>query len=95
MRKNTEYDSGVVVRLAARLRRRAVFVVVLWLVIGIGAGAYVGREIVDDSNLASVISAAVGAFIGYLIGSMRALYYNVQATNALCLKQIEENTRSR
>jgi hypothetical protein len=95
MQKNTEYDSDALVRLTARLRRRAVFVVVLWLVIGTGAGVYVGFEITNGSDLIAVMGAAAGAFIGYLIGSMRALYYNVQATNALCLKRIEENTRTR
>lgn len=93
MQKTIEYSSDALQRLASRLRRRAVFVMVLWLVIGILAGAYVGRG--NAGNLGAVIGAVVGAFVGYLIGSMRFLYYNVQATNALCLKRIEENTRTR
>ncbi|GEM_PF-5323451 len=93
MQKDTEYKSDALVRLTTRLRRRAVFVVVLWSVIGVLAGAYVGRG--DAGNRGAVIGAIVGAFLGYLIGSMRALYYNVQAMNALCLMQIEENTRTK
>lgn len=93
MQKNAEYNSDALARLTRRLRRRAVFVMVLWPAIGILAGAYSGLG--NAGNLGAVIGAVVGAFLGYLIGSMRFLYYNVQAMNALCLKQIEENTRTR
>ena len=92
MHINIEYNSDALQRLTTRLRRRGVFVMVLWPVIGILAGAYVGLEIAG--NLSAVIGAVVGTFLGYLIGSMRSPYYNVQATNALCLTQIEENTRT-
>ena len=90
MQRTIEYNSDALQRLTSRLRRRAIFVVALWPVIGILAGAYVGYG--NAGNLGAVIGAAVGAFLGYLIGSMRSLYYNVQAMNALCLKRIEENT---
>lgn len=93
MQKTTEYDPDALERLTRRLRRRAVFVVALWLVIGVLAGAYVGYG--NFGYRGAIIGAVVGAFVGYLIGSMRSLYYHVQAANALCLKQIEENTRAR
>jgi len=93
MQKNTEYNPDSVKRLTTRLYRRAVFVMVLWPVIGILVGAFVGLEVAG--NLAAVIGAVVGAFVGYLIGSTRRLYYHVQANNTLCLKQIEENTRAK
>ncbi len=92
MQKDTEYNSDALQRLTGRLRRRAVLVVVLWPIIGVVAGAYVGLG--NGGNLAAVIGAVLGAFLGYLIGSMRSLYYNVQAMNLLCLKRIEENTRT-
>ena len=93
MQKNTEYNPEAVQRLTRRLHRQAAFVMVLWPVIGILVGVFGGLEIAG--NFAAVIGAVVGAFLGYLIGSMRCLYYNVQAQNALCLKRIEENTRAR
>lgn len=93
MQKTTEYNCDALQRLATRLRRRALLVMVLWPVIGVLAGAYVGLDIAG--NLSTVIGAVVGTYLGYLIGSMRSLYYNALAINALCLKQIEENTRSR
>ena len=93
MQKRMEYNSHVLQSLARRLRRRAVFVMALWPIMGILAGAYIGFE--NTGNVTEVTGAAVGAFVGYLVGSMRSLYYNVQSMNALCLKQIEENTRIR
>lgn len=93
MQETIEYNPDVLQRLVSRLRWRAVFVMVLWPVIGVFAGAYLGLE--NGASLGAVVGAVVGAFIGYLIGSMRALYYRVQATNILCLKRIEENTRTR
>jgi hypothetical protein len=93
MQKNTEYSPDTVQRLATRLHRRAVFVTVLWPVIGILAGVFTGLEIAG--NVAPVVGAVIGTVVGYLIGSMRCLYYSVQAQKALCLKQIEENTRTK
>ena len=91
MEKNTEYNSDSVVRLVRRLRRKAVFIILLWPIIGVLVGVYLGNN--NGGKLAIVIGGIMGAFVGYLIGSMRYLYYNTQAMSLLCLKRIEENTR--
>lgn len=93
MAQDTEYSPEAVQRLTTRLRRRAIFVLVVWLIIGVLVGTYIGFG--NGGRLAAAIGAATGIFFGYLIGSMRAFYYNVQAMNVLCLKRIEENTRTR
>ena len=93
MPQEIEYSPQALQRLTTRLRRRAIFVLVLWLIIGVLVGAYIGFG--NGGRLAAVIGAAAGTLLGYLIGSMRSFYYNVQAMNALCLGRIVENTRTR
>ena len=91
MPKNSQHYPDAVDRLTARLHRRALIVTVIWPVIGFLAGGLSGLEL--GGNVTAAIGAVAGVMAGCLIGSMRSLYYHVQAQHLVCLKQIEENTR--
>ena len=87
-----QYNPESVHTLVAQLYRRATIVLELWPIIGVMAGGYAGRE--TAGNLGAAIGAALGGYLGYLIGSMRSLYYKVQAQTVLWQKQLEERTRN-
>ena len=86
-----KYDPALIQTYSEKLYRRAIVAIVFWPLLGIIIGAYVGSRF--DSGFPVMIGAIVGAILGYLLGSLLALKHRMQAQTALCLKQIEENTR--
>ena len=93
MPHNIQYDPDAVQKLAVRLYRRATFALVFWPLIGLLGGGFAGREIAG--NLVAVIGAIVGAYLGYLFGSMRSMNYKVQAQTVLWQKRLEEHVRTK
>jgi len=96
MHENIQYDQVAIHNLAKRLYRRSVFVLGLYPVIGVlgfGFAMYETAGYELGERLATVIGAAVGAFLGYLFGTFRSMRLKIQAQTALCLERIEENTR--
>ena len=97
MHESIQYDPVAIHNLAKRQYRRSVFVLAFYPAIGALGCGFAGYEIAGyeiGGSLAAVIGAAVGAFLGYLYGSLRSMRLRIQAQSALCLERIEENTRT-
>ena len=88
-----QYNSDTVQKLAGRLNRRATFVLVFWPLIGALGGGFAGHEL--SGNLAAVVGAIVGGYLGYLFGSMRSMHYTAQAQTVLWQKRVEEQLRAK
>ena len=99
------YDERVIVEFAERLYRRAANIVISYVVIVGGLGALVaaigsswssssGSRAPGINGGVVVAVAAIGAILGYAVGSERAFSLRLAAQAALCQAQIEHNTRS-
>ena len=102
---NNTYDSTVLQRYADRLYRRAVWVIVKYLLLGAALGSVIGYSPTilwywrspsspapNDSGLL-IFTVLIGALVFAAIGEAKAFMYKLQAQTVLCQMQIEKNTR--
>jgi hypothetical protein len=92
-----QYDPTVIHKFAQRLYDRALLSTIAWAIGGVVIVGVAGKAMsvslnVTDGSLTAV-GAVVGLVIGFLIGSHRSFMLKLQAQQALCLLQIEMNTR--
>ena len=93
MHESIQYDPVAIHKLAKRLYRRSVFVLVFYPVIGVLVLALNGYN--SGYKHGAVIGAAAGALLGYLFGTLRSMRLKVHAQTVLCLERIEANTRAK
>lgn len=92
-----QYDPSVIHKFAQRLYDRALLSTIAWAIGGVVIVGIAGKAMsvslnVNDGSLTAV-SAVVGLVVGLMIGSHRSFMLKLQAQQALCLLQIEMNTR--
>lgn len=100
-----KYDATVLEEYAQRLYDRASWILVVWIVLGLGIGAILGylptilwywrsndTSPVPSTAPAIVLAVFFGLFFG-MIGRAKGFAYRLQAQLALCQMQIEYNTR--
>jgi hypothetical protein len=97
------YDEAVIIESARRLYERAASIVVTRAVFGGGCGLlvvllggvwYDARSgLAHDLAIPSLVVAAIGAVLGYVVGDERAFELRLQAQTALCQVQIERHAR--
>lgn len=98
------YDESVIMEFAARLYRRAQFVVVLYALLGgifgaavglLGGGWYAARAGYPSNVIETALLVGAVCFaLGFYFGTESAFALRLQAQTALCQAQIERNTRS-
>jgi len=86
------YDPNIIQEFAERMYRKANFIIRLFAVVGVLVCSGTGIGIHGVS--AFVIGyAAIGGFIGYLIGKEIAFWFKFRAQEALCQGYIEAGIR--
>ncbi len=96
MPESVQYDPVAIQKLAEWYCRRSVLVLVFFPILGAFVCGFAFYELGGyelGERRAAVIGAGVGAFLGYLFGSLRSKSLKLQAQTALCQQRIEENTR--
>ena len=100
-----EYDPELIRKYADRLYRQANTLIAVFIICGAAIGVFLGFRFVLpltfalrlDPNLSSLIvplaGLVAGVLVGLLVGINCAFRIKLQAQTALCLLQIEENTR--
>ena len=88
---SVQYDPSIIRGFASQLYRRANLIILGWAVFGALAG-FVLTAILASRTF-GVIGSVAGLILGVIIGAGIAFQYKLQAQLALCLVQIEENTR--
>lgn len=90
-----EYDKKVIEQFAEKLYKRANSTIISYAFLGLLIGLFMGLAVFATTKhgLYSLLSFSVITFIGYTIGSDKAFNLKFQAQEALCLAQIETNTR--
>lgn len=86
------YDPKIIKAFAKQLYDKASTVAAAYTLFGIVLGGAAGKLALGDTTM--YILAAVGGFIGSLIGSHKSFLLKLQAQTALCQVQIEENIRN-
>ena len=86
------YDPNIIQEFAERMYRKANFIIRLFAVVGVLVCSGAGIAIHGVSALV-VGYAAVGGFIGYLIGKEFAFWFKFRAQEALCQGYIEAGIR--
>jgi len=96
------YDFTVIQRKATELYLRASWAVVVWVASGVIAGAYAGlrlQEMVYEGDPRRelvafiMLSALLLGLLGLVVGRSRELELRFRAQAALCMAEIERNTR--
>jgi hypothetical protein len=98
MSESVQYDPVAIQSLAKWYCRRSMLVLVFYPVLFALLCSFAFYELGGyelGEQRAALIGAGVGAFLGYLFGSLRSKSLKLQAQVALCQQQIEENTRSK
>ncbi|MFI4920306.1 MAG: hypothetical protein ACHQAZ_01540 [Gammaproteobacteria bacterium] len=90
-----EYDKKIIEQFADKLYKRANSTIITYAFLGVLVGLFLGLAAfgVTKSGLLFLLSLVVSGFIGYAIGSDKAFNLKFQAQSALCLAEIETNTR--
>lgn len=87
----TTYDPKIIQEFAEGLYSRATTIVVVNVLFFAFVGGMAGYFLIHGSG--TVILLAIGALVGYYLGSQRAFLLKLQAQTALCQVEIERNTR--
>jgi hypothetical protein len=98
MPESFQYDPVVAQKLAKWYCRRSMFVLIFYPILGALLSGFAfyriaGYELGEARAL--ITGAVVGAFLGYLFGSLRSKSLQFQAQTALWQQQIEANTRTK
>ena len=90
-----DYDRSVIVQFADRLYRRARSTVAFYTFLGIILGLFVGFGLaaMAKNPILIVAGIAIVGVLGFSFGTEKAFQFRLQAQQALCLAQIEANTR--
>jgi VIT1/CCC1 family predicted Fe2+/Mn2+ transporter len=88
-----QYDKSVIQKFAQTLYNKADSLQMVMGFIGGFIGAIVGG-MSGVGVIAVILCGLIGIALGYYIGSSMGLNYRIEAQKALCLAQIEENTRN-
>ena len=94
---STPYNPLIIQSFADRLYAQAGAIVLRSVLLGVllGVGVCAVGVLVGPSELVlvGVVVTVLGAIVGWLVGDSRAYLLRLQAQQALCLLQIEINTR--
>jgi hypothetical protein len=97
----TRYDPKIVQKFADILYSRADFIVMMYVLIFLLIGAVFGAAVlgvlmnsIPFGVVGLILGALLGGAIGYSAGQAKAFILRLQAQCALCMIQIENNTRS-
>lgn len=85
------YDPKIIQEFAEGLYSRATTIVVVSVLFFALVGGIAGYFLIRGSG--TVVLLAIGAAVGYYLGSQRAFLLKLQAQTALCQVEIERNTR--
>lgn len=96
-----QYDEGVVQQFAELLYKKAKSIETIHSILGILIGLFampallgmLGSGSEDAVKVGMVLGILFGFLFGRHIGASKSLQYRVEAQQALCLAQIERNTR--
>lgn len=89
-----EYNPDIIQQFAQRLYNKAHWLELSYCLVGLALGFIAPALFASQSPGGSLfIGAAIGGFVGYQIGAGAGLRYRIEAQQALCLAQIEKNTR--
>jgi hypothetical protein len=96
----TQYDEQVITKFADALYSQARSVEASYAFLGflLGAGAVLAGALMGHADLGGALPIAAGAGLvtgiaGYLVARPKAFLLRLQAQQALCMAQIERNTR--
>jgi uncharacterized integral membrane protein len=99
--RGIRYDPKVIQKFADLLYSRADFIVMVFVLVFMLIGAVFGAvalfflmESTTSGVAGLVLGALIGGLIGYSVGQAKAFILRLQAQCALCMIQIENNTRS-
>jgi hypothetical protein len=85
------YDPNVIQEFADKLYSRADAIVLGWMALSALVGFFVGAML--GGGPLRLLLIFLGGAIGYAVGMQRAFLLKLQAQQALCQVQIEQNTR--
>ena len=92
---SVQYDKSVIQTFADRLYKKADSIQAIYSLVGFFAGCVGIGFFIDEVHVLWTVSGGIiGTYIGQQIGAGVGLKYRIDAQNALCLAQIEENTRN-
>lgn len=86
------YDSDVIQKVADQIYSSADSIINLSVLLGVLIGASAGYGLVQDM-LGGVAGAVIAGGLGYAIGAERSQKLKFEVQLALCLAEIEKNTR--
>lgn len=84
-----EYSEDTIQEFADELYAQATWIMFKWL----GAGLLVGLLTIPFTAGLGVLTVPLLGFGGYLMGKQKSLALRMEAQSALCLRQVERNTR--
>jgi uncharacterized protein YacL len=92
------YDASIIQKFADNLYKKANQIIIIYSVFGFSIGVLISVGIgrfIESMPILYVIVSVFMALFGFAAGRERSFSLKLQAQNALCLKQIEENTRGK
>lgn len=87
------YDPSVIHDFAERMYRSAFNVLVFAVIAGVIGGFVGGYALGGGKAFWGVLGAILGCVVGYFVGLERGFWLKLEAQRALCLAEIEANTR--
>lgn len=92
-----EYDPAIIQQFADNLYKKAQKIITEFTISGMLISAVLGMFLyfspLKNSIIIWVVAIPLPSFVGYTIGSQLAFSLKLKAQIALCMMQIEENTR--
>jgi hypothetical protein len=87
-----KYDSDLIQKVADQIYSSADSIINLSVLLGVLIGASAGYGLVQDM-LGAVAGAVIAGSLGYAIGAERSQKLKFEVQLALCLAELEKNTR--
>ncbi|MBN2325934.1 MAG: hypothetical protein JXR73_02180 [Candidatus Omnitrophica bacterium] len=87
--KEVEYKPDEIKKLSKKMYGKSIIALIVWPIVGLCTGYFVAPMLVLNQPLMT----GIGTAIGCLYGSLRSVRFKLQAQLALCMHQIEINSR--